>query len=34
MVDLAQLSQSNSYAQTSGSGFGTRMLCRQTYGTH
>ena len=28
MVDLAQLSQSNSYAQTSGPGFGTRMLCR------
>ena len=29
MVDLAQLSQSNSYAQTSGPGFGTRMLCRR-----
>ena len=28
MVNLAQLSQSNSYAQTSGPGFGTRMLCR------
>ena len=28
MVDLGQLSQSNAYAQTSGPGFGTRMLCR------
>ena len=28
MVNLGQLSQSNSYAQISGSGFGTRMLCR------
>ena len=28
MVDLAQLSQRDSYAQTSGPGFGTRMLCR------
>ena len=28
MVNLAQLSQSNAYAQTSGPGFGTRMLCR------
>ena len=28
MVDLGQLSQSNSYAQISGPGFGTRMLCR------
>ena len=28
MVDLGQLVQSNSYAQTSGPGFGTRMLCR------
>ena len=29
MVNLAQLTQSNSYAQTSGPGFGTRMLCRR-----
>ena len=28
MVNLGQLSQSNSYAQISGPGFGTRMLCR------
>ena len=29
MVSLAQLSQAESYAQTSGNGFGTRMLCRR-----
>ena len=29
MVNLAQLSVSDSYAQTSGSGFGTRALCRR-----
>ena len=29
MVDLGQLAQSDSYAQTSGPGFGTRMLCRR-----
>ncbi len=28
MVNLAQLPQSDAYAQTSGPGFGTRMLCR------
>ena len=28
MVDLGQLAQSDAYAQTSGPGFGTRMLCR------
>ena len=28
MVDLRRLSQATAYAQTSGSGFGTRMLCR------
>ena len=28
MVNLSQLSQSHAYAQTSGPGFGTRMLCR------
>ena len=29
MVNLGQLSVSDSYAQTSGSGFGTRALCRR-----
>lgn len=29
MVNLGQLSASDSYAQTSGSGFGTRALCRR-----
>ena len=29
MVNLGQLTQSNAYAQTSGPGFGTRMLCRR-----
>ena len=29
MVNLAQLTQAESYAQTSGNGFGTRALCRR-----